>query len=260
MSATTVRLVHVYPEHFDINGDSGNALTLRKRLEWAGFDVELIEPTPAGGWPSETPDIVLIGGGTLAAQRAALAPLRAEAARLSDWIAAGVPLLAVAGGLQLALSRIRFPGDDDTEHDGLGIFAGLSEQSPAHRTGPLVLESPEHGRLFGYLNLAQTAVLDAGQQPFARVLHGEANGAATTAEAAAATFDGAVNGTAIGSHSHGPLLPRNPGLADHLITTALARRGIDGYALGEKHLRVDDYARRAREAITARLKLADAAV
>lgn len=241
-----LRILDVFPGHFNINGDGGNILALRRRLEWSGISVEVHETAVGESWPAEA-DLVHIGGGTAAAQRAAVAALRAEADRISDWVADGVPLLAIAGGFQLAVERVRLPGEGDTV-EGLGLFAGESRPTAEHDPGPVVGRHPELGWVAGFQNLAQSVELGAGQAPFLEVHHGRGN--------EFSPGEGAVTGTAIGTRLHGPLLPKNPQLADHLIRQALRRRGAEeAYRHGEQHRLADGYAAQAWRALRERVKL-----
>ena len=70
-------------------------------------------------------------------------------------------------------------------------------------------------QLAGFENHAGRTLLDAGPEPLGRVLHGFGNDGSTGLE-------GCRLGRAIGTYLHGPLLPRNPWLADWLLAQALA--------------------------------------
>ena len=39
----SITILQLYPRDMNIYGDWGNVLTLKKRLEWRGFDVNLTE-------------------------------------------------------------------------------------------------------------------------------------------------------------------------------------------------------------------------
>lgn len=244
----TVELVTVFPERFDVNGDRGNVLTLRRRLEWAGFDVSVIELALGDPWPSSAPDLLHVGGGTVAAQRSALPALRRQRERVHDWIGSGMPYLAIGGGLQVSAARLRLPGDEH-EEEGLGVFDAVSRPTGSFRSGYLVGRTAEWGTLFGYEHLSQSLELSAAQLPLSRVVTGSGN-------VFTPGTDGAVAGTAYGSHAHGPLLPKNPRLADHLIGLMLAQGGGGDYRYGERHRAADEYAERGRAVLRARLKLA----
>jgi len=243
----TLEILNVFPERFDVNGDRGNVLALQRRLEWAGIEVRVTELALGDGWPSRSPDLVHIGGGTVAAQRSALPALRSERERVSDWLAAGTPFLAVAGGLQLSATRVLLPGDE-FEEEGLGVFDAWSRPTGGHRSGPLVGESGDWGTLFGYEHLAQSIELAAAQAPLSCVVAGSGN-------VFTPGTDGARSGTAFGSHSHGPLLPKNPRFTDHLIALALMHAGEGDYRLTERHRAADALAERGRAVLARRLNL-----
>jgi len=237
-------ILDLFPRHFNVNGDCGNVLCLRRRLEWAGIPVTVLELEPGQAWPQERPDLVHLGGGSLAAQRAALPELVANRERLAGWIAVGMPFLAVAGGFQLSMGTVSLsPGQAEA---GLGVFAGSSDPAGSRISGFAVARS-EHGLIFGYQNLGQVVRLAPGQPALGDLVHGHGN------DSPAAT-EGAVSGSAIGSNLHGPLLPKNPALADAMIRAALSPRGIP-YELGEAHAKADHYAAKGNETIVERLEL-----
>ena len=82
--------------------------------------------------------------------------------------------------------------------------------------GNIVLES-DFGRLVGFENHSGETILEPEQAPLGRVVKGHGNSSKGSNE-------GAVSRNAIGTYLHGPILPKNPALADHLILTALRRR------------------------------------
>jgi hypothetical protein len=79
------------------------------------------------------------------------------------------------------------------------------------------LEPGERRTLAGFENHAGRTYLDEGAEPLGRVLAGFGNNGEDG-------FEGSRLGSAVGTYLHGPLLPRNPWLADWLIAKALARR------------------------------------
>ena len=56
----TVTILQLYPKDMNIYGDWGNTLTLKRRLEWHGYHVELLEYNPGDVLPE---DIDLVVGG-----------------------------------------------------------------------------------------------------------------------------------------------------------------------------------------------------
>jgi CobQ-like glutamine amidotransferase family enzyme len=85
--------------------------------------------------------------------------------------------------------------------------------------GDVLLESSlveEPGRtIAGFENHAGRTVLDPGAEPLGRVVSGYGNDGTSG-------YEGCRVGRALGTYLHGPLLPRNPWLADLLLSWALA--------------------------------------
>jgi hypothetical protein len=79
----------------------------------------------------------------------------------------------------------------------------------------------EGGTLAGFENHGGRTFLGAGAEPLARVTRGYGNDGKSG-------FEGARHKNAFGCYLHGPLLPKNPAFADHLISLALERRYRDG--------------------------------
>jgi CobQ-like glutamine amidotransferase family enzyme len=204
----TARFVQLLPELTDVNGDAQNALVLARRAQWAGEDAT-VEAVPVGGSaPTGRPAAVVLGSSVdsaLPRVRAALEPLREV---LAGWVADGVPLLAVGTGLELLGTRIRL-GDETLE--GLGLIAGESEPLAVRVADDLVVDAAE-GRLVGYENHARGMRLGPGVQPLGTVVRGVGDGFGV---------DGVRQGSILGTRLHGPVLAKNPALADTVLARAL---------------------------------------
>jgi CobQ-like glutamine amidotransferase family enzyme len=68
--------------------------------------------------------------------------------------------------------------------------------------------------LTGYENHGGVTTLGPTARPLGRVVVGNGNAGGDGTE-------GIVNGRVVGTYLHGPVLARNPALADHLLTSAL---------------------------------------
>jgi CobQ-like glutamine amidotransferase family enzyme len=238
---TALIVLDLLPAAMDVNGDRGNVLALRRRLGWAGIAVEVVTGDDPQWWAAR-PDLVHVSGPTVAGQRAALALVGPQRQRLQDWAAEGVPVLGVAGGFHLLLDALLLPGDGEPTA-GLGLLRGSSRPSPSRVSGFAVV-STALGTVHGYHNLGQEAVLEAGTEPWGRVLLGVGNEQGGAGE-------GATGGGVVGTNLNGPLLPRNPRVADALLAAAAARRGLD-YRRTERHRAVDELAERANAVLRAR--------
>jgi CobQ-like glutamine amidotransferase family enzyme len=130
-------------------------------------------------------------------------------------------MLAVCGGYQLAGHFYR--GADGEELRGAGVldlYTVHPGESAKRLIGNLVAEW-EGGELAGFENHGGRTHLGPGAQPLAKVIAGFGNDGRSG-------FEGARFKNAFGTYLHGPLLPKNVGLADHLIALALERKYGDG--------------------------------
>ena len=149
-----------------------------------------------------------------------IAPDLAErAGAIRESVEGGAALLAVCGGYQL-LGR-GYRGRDGSWLEGVGLFPHETVAGDARMIGDVLLEStlPEgRGRtIAGFENHAGRTVLDDGAEALGRVVAGYGNDGSSGHE-------GARAGSVLGTYVHGPLLPKNPWLADWLIERALERR------------------------------------
>lgn len=205
--ADALAVVHVYPELLGTYGDRGNVDALTHRAGERGLRHRVVEvafgdPLPRSG------DIYVVGGGEDAAQ------LLAARALLSDDLTAAVlgahPCLAVCAGLQL-LSR-SFEDSEGRAHAGLGLLDVECGRLAERAVGEVVaepVELPGMPTLTGYENHRGTAHLHGAARPLARVVAGVGNGAKG--------WEGVRQGNVIATYLHGPVLVRNPALADHLL-------------------------------------------
>ena len=211
-----VEVVLVYQSLLGIYGDRGNATVLAKRLAWRGFDAVLTTVEPGEPLP-DTGDVYLLGGGEDAAQISAVRGLRADGG-LHRAVDRGAAVLAVCAGYQIVgRSFTVADGPDDREIEGLGLLDVTTTRGPVRAVGEILSRWP--GRegddqwLTGFENHGGYTVLGPDARPLARVEVGVGNCGDGT--------EGAVAGTVIGTYPHGPLLARNPALADHVLETAL---------------------------------------
>jgi hypothetical protein len=98
------------------------------------------------------------------------------------------------------------------ELPGLGILDVTTRGNPTRMIGGIALDT-DLGEVVGFENHSGATVLGSGQSAFGTVRAGHGNNGTDRTE-------GAVTGNVIGSYLHGPILPANPRLADHLISRA----------------------------------------
>lgn len=242
----TISVLELYPAHLSLNGDVGNRTALVRRMKLAGLDVSEHAYHPGDELPA-TPDIVTIGTGTSSAQRSLAADIARLAPVLNEWAAAGVVIFAAGAGFHLLSGSVRFGADEIIP--GAGVFAGSADASrPRIITEAFAVDS-DFGLLIGTENHTSVFVGRPDQKALGRVRHGVGNGDGT---------DGAVTGNSFGTHLHGPGLVLNPQLADHLISLATSRRGIE-YVKNEEHVALDKTIDLARSILIGKLPAAQRA-
>jgi CobQ-like glutamine amidotransferase family enzyme len=205
----TLRVVVVYPELLGTYGDGGNGQVLVHRARWRGIEAELLE-APAGR-PLPAGDLYCLGGGEDGPQFQAAESLRADGT-LAAAASGGTPVLAVCAGYQIAGRS--FPSAEGRPLDGLGLLDVTTVKAPAPRAvGEILAEPLVEGlpTLTGFENHGGHTSLGPAAAPLARVASGIGNGDGT---------EGAIAGRVVGTYLHGPVLARNPALADMLLSWA----------------------------------------
>lgn len=222
------------PELTDVNGDAQNALVLSRRAAWAGLDAP-VQRLHVGESPSGTPLAVVLGSTTDPVLPRLIAALTAVRGPLADWIAAGVPVLAVGTGLEALTRSVRLP---DGLLDGLGLVPADAEPLAARVAGDLVVRAAE-GELVGYENHSRGLRLDPGVAPLGAVVRGVGDGRGV---------DGVRHGSLLGTRLHGPVLAKNPALADAILSAAFGRAVLPA---GDAAADADAAAARIRTALLA---------
>lgn len=207
-------IAHLYPNEMNIYGDLGNIIALTKRLEWRGYEAEVRALEVGKPFDLTEADIIFGGGGQDSGQLQVGPDLIQRGEDLRQMAENGVPMLVICGLYQL-FGR-GFTTLDGREIPGIDVFRASTIGSNVRMIGNIVIDSP-FGQLVGFENHSGQTILEPGQQPLGRVKHGYGNNPKSKRE-------GAMTNQAIGTYLHGPILPKNPMLTDHLILEALRRR------------------------------------
>ncbi len=218
-----VVILHVFPDLLNLYGDGGNVRILQQRLERRGIPVRVEEVRHGELLDLSRVDIVVLGGGPDREQKLAAEELMVHRDALAAYVEGDGVLLAICGGYQI-LGRTWLLGGEVVE--GLGIL-GLETQRPGTSADRLVdnivLESPMASLpVVGYENHAGRTYLDAGMEPFGRVV--SRTGAGNNERD---RVDGVLYRNVVGTYLHGPLLAKNPEVADALLARALGVDALD---------------------------------
>ncbi len=213
-AAAPVVIAHLLPDLLNLYGDGGNVRILEQRLRWRGIPVEVRRVGHGESIDLSQVDLVFLGGGPDREQKLAMK------GDLAAYVESDGPLLAICGGYQI-LGRQWLWGDELVE--GLGVL-DMETRRPGTSADRLidnmVLESPLASHpVVGYENHAGRTYLGEGIEGFGRVVSscGRGNNDDDRVE-------GARYKNVVGTYSHGPLLSKNPEVADWLLARALERR------------------------------------
>ncbi len=212
-------ICHLYPDVLNLYGDRGNILCLRRRLEWRGIEVTVTEKPIGSERSLGNCDLIFIGGGQDFEQETLLADLhQGKDAELCAAINDGVAVLAICGGYQMLGNY--YETYDGHRCDFIGAIDLCTIGSAVRMIGNYMFRcDAESGGavVVGFENHSGKTRLGEGVKPLGRVIAGYGNNGEDGTE-------GVRWKNVFGTYSHGPLLPKNPGLCDNILLTALIRK------------------------------------
>jgi lipid II isoglutaminyl synthase (glutamine-hydrolysing) len=227
LSTSHLRIGWLYPQLMSTYGDRGNILVLQKRCEWRGIKTEIITIDQSSKIQDLRSIDLLFGGGAQdREQEIVMNDLYQKKKGITDLIENNIPALFVCGAPQL-MGKYYEPAEGK-RIEGLGIF-DMYTKHPGPRDDRLIgnvvakietksVSSPQSLipslYIVGFENHGGRTFLGKTAKPFAKVIKGHGNNGKDGTE-------GVIYKNAIGSYLHGPMLPKNPAIADWLITKAL---------------------------------------
>ena len=206
---------HLYPKLLNLYGDMGNIITLTKRCEWRGIDVEY-DPIGIGDSIKEH-DLYFIGGGQDRQQQEVAGELYKHKAFLTSERDKNAVFLGICGGYQLFGHYYKpFEGD---KLKGISLLDAYTVAGKKRFIGNVTVKtdflSPE--TLVGFENHSGLTYLQGDTEPLGKIIVGNGNNGEDKTE-------GARYKNVFGTYLHGSLLPKNPNFADYLIELALEKR------------------------------------
>lgn len=213
---STVTIGLLLPDVLGTYSDSGNATVLAQRLRWRGMGARIVRCTADMAPPSHC-DLYVLGGGEDAAQFYAARWLREHTA-LRHALGRSAVTLAVCAGMQI-LGRW-MTDRDGRRYAGAGLLDATTRPRRRRATGELIVDCalPGVGLLSGFENHSGATTLGATLEPLGQVLAGIGNGHQRGRNGA---VEGAAGDRIVATYMHGPVLARNPALADHLLARVI---------------------------------------
>jgi lipid II isoglutaminyl synthase (glutamine-hydrolysing) len=214
-----LRIAHLWPSLLNVAGDGGNVTAVEVRSRWRGIATETVGYEAGGEVPDLTAfDIVFVQGGQDVEMALVAADLPRVAGALRDAADAGVVMLPVCAGLQL-FGHAYIPSAGPAL-EGAHVLdletRGGSQRFMQHAACEVTLLG-ETETVVGFENHSGVTELGPGAVPFGRVVAGAGNNGRDGNE-------GARRDNVFATYLHGPVLPKNPWLADVLVRIALGRK------------------------------------
>ncbi len=205
---------HLYPDLLNLYGDRGNIACLMKRCQWRDIEVQTIEFQSEDTVDFQKLDIVLLGGGSDREQILVCRKLKKIQADFRSYVEDNGTVLAVCGGYQLLG---KYYETREGRIEGLDLVNLYTEQGEDRLIDNIILESPLCKMpVVGFENHGGRTYIN-NNRPFGKVLYGSGNDGKSG-------YEGVIYKNVIGTYLHGPLLPKNPQICDHLILKALERK------------------------------------
>lgn len=214
-----ISIAHLYPKLLNLYGDIGNILTLKKRCEWRGIEVEL-EEIGIGDKITDH-DLYFIGGGQDKQQEEVAEELYKQKEFLTEQRDIGSVFLGICGGYQL-FGHYYQPHDGD-RLKGISLLDAYTIAGKKRFIGNVTVETDfdiNPKTLVGFENHSGLTYLEGNSNALGLVKTGNGNNGEDRTE-------GARYKNVFGTYLHGSFLPKNPHFADMLIELALEKRYVE---------------------------------
>jgi CobQ-like glutamine amidotransferase family enzyme len=217
-------LYHFFPDTLNLYGDRGNVICLKKRCEWRGIELQVKEIRDPRDADHNGCDLFMIGGGSDREQSIATKKLTPLVNEIKSWIDDGVSGLTICGGYQFLGDYYQTKSGEKIK--GMGIFPFYTVSGDTRLMTNLLIESEQFGNIVGFENHGGRTYHDL--PTLGKVINGYGNNEESGEE-------GLHYLNLIGTYLHGPILPKNPAIADYLIEKAYERKtGKKLEPLGDK--------------------------
>lgn len=243
-----MKVAWMYHDIMDLYGDTGNMMVLKKRCE--DRDIQFVLHTIGIGQEADLNDynLIFLGGGADKEQMSIIPDLLSRKENIKEAMDNHTFVLLICGGYQLFGQY--YEAADKTQIPGLGFYNYHTDtgKEGARCIGNVVVDAILDGfetKIIGFENHGgQTVNVD---HPLGKVIKGYGN-------SFEAGYEGFYDGKILGTYLHGPLLPKNPDIADFVITKALQKNDPD-FKFSDLKKLDDIWETRAREAILSKLDI-----
>lgn len=210
-----IRIGHLYPDMLNLYGDRGNIIALTQRMEARGIEVRTDSITMGKSFNADDYDILFIGGGQDFEQDVLLDDLKkGKDIEINKAIHNGNVMLAICGGYQMLGKYYQTYDGKKLEYMGALDFYTVGKLE--RMIGNYAFKTKEGIEVIGFENHSGRTYL-GNVEPLGKMIKGYGNNGEDKTE-------GVRFKNTFGTYSHGPVLPKNPQLADLLISKAVENR------------------------------------
>ncbi|MDE7362909.1 MAG: glutamine amidotransferase [Oscillospiraceae bacterium] len=207
-----MKILHLFHDLMNLYGDYANVLALERSLAQKGKNVEVLRRSVGDSLYFSEFDLIYIGSGTERSQKAALEYLRDFEEPLKSAVDGGAVILATGNSFEMFGKKVT--DRDKKAHEGLGLFDFIVEEGTERIVTDSVVEF-EGRELIGFVNKASN--IYGIKDPLFKVKQGAGNSPKD------AENEGIRIGNFYGTHIIGPLLIRNPSMAEYYADLLISR-------------------------------------
>lgn len=209
-----ITIGHLFPDLLNLYGDRGNIAALTGRMQARGIETEVKAYGIDDDINFADLDIVFIGGGSDREQLLVCKKLLTIKSDITQYVENGGTLAAVCGGYQLLGHYYQL---ENEKIEGLKILDIYTVQGSPRLIGNIILDSDYIGTtVVGFENHGGRTCINS-HKPLGKVLYGYGNDGESG-------YEGVVYKNVVATYLHGPLLPKNPVLADKIIKNAVTKK------------------------------------
>lgn len=217
MNNYTLNLAHLYGNLLNTYGDNGNILMLQYVGRQLGITVETTVVSIHEPFDDQAFDLIFFGGGQDYEQVIVAKDLPSKKEALTRFIEEEKVVLAICGGYQmLGHYYIGAKGEKINGISALDHYT-ISQENNRFIGDVKIYNETFDETYYGFENHNGRTFLGEGEQALGKVLEGRGNNGEDQTE-------GVIYKNVFGSYFHGPLLARNPQLAERLIKTAFIKK------------------------------------
>ena len=244
----SVNVCWMYHDIMDLYGDKGNIMVLKKRC--LDRNIEFHLDTCGIGEQKDLSqyDLIFLGGGADKEQISLIPDLLSRKENIKKAMDEHTFVLLICGGYQLFGQY--YIAADGSKIEGLKFYDYYTDTGKEGKRciGNIILEADLDGlktKIIGFEN--HGGQTENVKSPLGKVLKGYGN-------SFDAGYEGFYDGKILGTYLHGPLLPKNPQVADFVITKAIQKRNPD-FSFNDLQPLEDLFEEKARKALLDRFQI-----